>query len=66
MTNELKQHIKFCYKETLNTYKWIKPLERIKNKAYEQIKQHLEYEIKIWNLTWNFTDQELFNFINKL
>ena len=66
MTKELKNHIKFCYKTTLNTYKWIKPIDRIKNEAYEQIKKHLEYEKKVWNITCEYTDKELFNFINLL
>ena len=55
-----------CYKTTFYTYEWFKPIERIKNKAYEQIKQHLEYERKVWHITCEYTDEELFNFINKL
>lgn len=44
MNKELKQHIKFCYKETLSTYRGLLTLEKIKQKAFENIKKHLDYE----------------------
>lgn len=66
MTKELKQHIKFCYKETLNTYRWLFTIEKIKQKAFENIKKHLDYEEEQGRWYWKIDDKALFTFINNL
>lgn len=66
MNKELKQHIKFCYKETLSTYRGLFTIEKIKQKAFENIKKHLDYEEKQGRWYWKIDDKALFTFINNL
>lgn len=63
MSKELKQFIKFAYKETCWTY-YMLPKEKIKIKVLENLKKLIPLQNELWYGYWNVDFDEVEKLLN--